>query len=72
MLYQGLVIAVAQAFFMGALLLSKKSGPITMIGFVGVIISYLISVLRYHEPLSLFCVIGAFCALIGIYKTVIK
>lgn len=48
LLYQGVVIAIAQAFFMGALLLSKKSGPITMIGFVGVVISYIISVLRYH------------------------
>lgn len=72
LLYQGIIIAIAQAFFMGALLLSKKSGPITMIGFVGVVISYMISVLRYHEPLSAFCVIGATCALIGIYKTVIR
>lgn len=48
LLYQGVVIAIAQAFFMGALLLSKRSGPITMIGFVGVVISYIISVLRYH------------------------
>lgn len=72
LLYQGITIAIAQAFFMAALLLSKKSGPITMVGFVGVIISYLISVLRYNEPLSLFCVLGALLALIGIYKTVIK
>lgn len=48
LLFQGITIAVAQAFFMGALLLSKKSGPITMVGFVGVVISYGISVFRYH------------------------
>lgn len=72
LLFQGVTIAVAQAFFMGALLLSKKSGPITMIGFIGVVISYGISVLRYHEPLSIFCVMGAVLALAGIYKTVVK
>jgi len=42
------VIAAAQAFFMIALLLTKKSGPVCMIGFVSVIFSYFLSVLRYH------------------------
>lgn len=69
-LCQGLLIALAQAFFMSALLLSKKSGPITMVGFVGVIISYLISVFRYQEPLSIICVVGAALALVGIFRTV--
>jgi hypothetical protein len=63
---------MSQTFFVVALLLSKRSGPITMIGFVGVIASYVVSVHRYHEPLSLFCVAGAICALIGIYKTVMN
>lgn len=72
LLFQGVTIAIAQAFFMGALLLSKKSGPITMIGFVGVVISYFISVIRYHEPLSAFCIIGAILALVEIFKTVMK
>lgn len=45
---QGLILATAQAFFMVALLLTKKSGPVCMIGFVSVVFSYFLSVLRYN------------------------
>lgn len=71
-LKQGLVTAIAQAFFMIALLLSRKSGPICMISFVSVIFSYFLSVLRYNEPLNFLCIIGSLVAGAGIYCVVIK
>lgn len=48
LLKQGLVIAAAQAFFMLALLLTKKSGPVCMISFVSVVFSYFLSIIRYN------------------------
>jgi drug/metabolite transporter (DMT)-like permease len=71
-LKQGIVIAFGQTFFMLALLVSKKSGPVCMIGFTSVIFSYFLSVFRYNEPLNLLCIAGSLIALIGIYYTVIK
>lgn len=48
LLKQGLVIAAAQTFYMVSLLLTKKSGPVCMIGFTSVIFSYFLSVTRYN------------------------
>lgn len=45
---QGLVIAAAQAFFMVSLLLTKKSGTVCMVGFISVVFSYFLSVIRYN------------------------
>ena len=44
----GLVLALSQACFMEALLLTEKKGMIAMIGFLGVVFSYLLSIVRYN------------------------
>jgi hypothetical protein len=46
-LFQSLPLALCQAFFMSALLISKKTGIISMVGYVGVAFSYFISIIRY-------------------------
>jgi hypothetical protein len=45
---QGFINGIAQIFFMTALLLTKKSGEVSVIGFTSVIFSYFLSVVRYH------------------------
>lgn len=46
-LFQSIPLAFCQAFFMSALLISKKTGIISMVGYVGVVFSYFISMFRY-------------------------
>jgi hypothetical protein len=48
MLRLGMITAIGQIFFMTALLLTKKAGEVSIIGFVSVIFSYFISVWRYN------------------------
>lgn len=68
----GLITAFGQIFFMSALLLTKKLGQVSIIGFVSVIFSYFLSVFRYNEPINFLCVFGSLAALFGIYHIVIK
>ena len=71
MVYQGVPLAVSQHFFMLALVLSDKSGIITMVGFVGMVFSYFLSVIRYDESLNWICVVGALLVTLGVYRIVI-
>ena len=47
MLFSGLALAVSQHFYMAALVLTDSPGTTTMVGFVGLVLSYFLSVLRY-------------------------
>ena len=47
LVFQGFPLAVCQHFLMHALLLTKKSGIMTMVGFIGVVFSYFMSIIRY-------------------------
>lgn len=72
MLIQGVLLALAQHFFMLALVLTSRSGITTMVGFVGMVFSYFLSVWRYSEPLNGICVGGAALVIFGVYLIVIK
>jgi len=71
-LFQSLPLAFCQAFFMSALLLSKKIGVISMVGYVGVAFSYFISIIRYGEPFNFICLIGTIFVATGVYRVIIK
>jgi drug/metabolite transporter (DMT)-like permease len=49
LIYQGLPLAIGQSFFSNALKLTKNHGITTMVGFIGVILGYLVKVFRYKE-----------------------
>lgn len=72
LLYQGIPISICQNFFMHALLLTKNSGIMTMVGFIGVVFSYFLSIFRYGEPLNWLCVTGTILVIYGVSKVVIK
>jgi len=46
-LYQGIPLSFAQLFFSYGLTITKNFGIMTMIGFIGVVLGYLLKVLRY-------------------------
>ena len=69
---QGIPMAVSQHFYMIALVLTDKSGIVAMVGFIGMVFSYFLSVVRYDEPLYWICVIGALMVMWGVYKIVLS
>ena len=71
-IFQGLVLAVCQIFYMHALLLTSKVGIMTMVGFVGVVFSYFLSIFRYGEQINYLCVIGTILVIYGVSKIVLN
>lgn len=57
---------------MSALLLSKKVGVISMVGYVGVAFSYFISIVRYDEKLNIICLAGTILVAVGVYRVIVK
>ena len=64
----GIPITMGQIFFIGATLMTKNTGLLTMFSFVSVIYGYLISVLKYHEQINIVCIIGALLIVFGLGK----
>ena len=57
---------------MHALLITKKIGTMTMVGFIGVIFSYFWSILRYGEQLNYICLLGTVLVIYGVSQIVLK
>lgn len=72
LLYQGLPLAVGQTFFSNALRLTKNHGITTMVGFIGVILGYLVKIFRYKEELNLVCVMGSIMIMFGVSRVAFK
>jgi drug/metabolite transporter (DMT)-like permease len=72
LLYQGLPLAIGQTFFSNAVKLTKNHGITTMVGFIGVILGYLVKVFRYKEELNLVCLFGSAMIMFGVFKIAIK
>lgn len=72
LLFQGLPLAFGQFLKMHALLLTKKTGTMAMIGFVGLAFSYFLSIFRYGEEVNWLCLSGTILVLIGVAFIVIK
>lgn len=72
LLYQGLPLAVGQTFFSNALRLTKNHGITTMVGFIGVILGYLVKIFRYKEELNMVCVIGSVLIMLGVSRVAFK
>lgn len=62
----GVLIAVSVFFYTTALMMTNKTGNLTIIGFCSVIIGYLISIFRYGESPNIFGVVGSVGILIGL------
>ena len=65
-------MAISQIIFIGAITITRNTGVLTMFMFVGVIVGYLISVLRYNEEINPICTIGSILIIIGLSKIVLK
>ena len=72
LLFQGVPLAIGQFFMMHALLITKKTGIMSMIGFVGLAFSYFLSIFRYGEEVNWLCLSGTLLVLVGVAFIVIK
>ena len=72
LVYSGLIMALAQAFFMQALYITKNFGIVMMVGFIGLLYSYFLSVFRYGESLNMICIIGTVMVIYGVSRIVLK
>ena len=52
--------------FNGAVTLSHRYGLVAPFQFAAIIVGYLISVLRYGEPLNIICVTGTIAIVVGV------
>lgn len=50
-------------------MLAKSSGVVSMLGFVGVVIGYFLSIFRYHEKVNYVGIIGVVFVFIGVWRT---
>jgi drug/metabolite transporter (DMT)-like permease len=57
-----------QSLFIAALTMSKNLGMITMITFTCVIVSYLLSIFRYHETQNIICTCGVVLVVVGLAR----
>ena len=71
-LYTGLPLALAQSFFIGGLTMSRETGVLSMVTLFGVGVSYLISILRYHEDINMASLLGLILLAFGMYLTIFK
>lgn len=65
-------MAIGQICFIGAIVMTKNTGVLTMFQFSSVIYGYLVSVLKYHEPINPICIVGGFLIIFGLGKIVLK
>lgn len=72
LLWHGLPLACGQAFFAYSLTITRKAGITSMMGFPGVIMSYIVGIVKYGEHLNMICLSGTGLVIWGVYKIVIK
>ena len=72
LLFQGIPLAIGQFFMMHALLLTQKTGIMSMIGFTGLAFSYFLSIVRYGEEVNWICLSGTIFVLVGVAFIVMK
>ena len=64
----GIPAAIAGLLFISAIILSKNTGIITMMIFLSVVYSYILSIFRYNESQNLFCSVGVLLIIGGLWK----
>ncbi len=67
-----MVIAVGQILFVIGLSIAINTGLVTLMSFNAVIISYLISVLRYGEAINYVCLAGGALIIYGVVTVVLN
>lgn len=66
----GIPMAMGQFLFIGAFTITDKHGKVSVMAFALVIMSYLISIFRYHEKLNPVAAVGTVLALFGVIKCI--
>jgi drug/metabolite transporter (DMT)-like permease len=61
---------IGQWFFISALTMTKQTGVLNMMTFWTIILSYFVSILRYHEMPNIFTSLGVVLVFLGVWKTV--
>ncbi len=68
----GLLMVIAQIFFIGAITMTKNTGILTMLCFLSVIVGYFVSIVKYKEQINPFCSIGTLLIIFGLVKILFK
>lgn len=65
-LFSGLPLTFGMLGFNGAVTLSHRYGLVAPFQFAAIIVGYFVSVVRYGEPVNLFCVTGTIAIVVGV------
>jgi len=65
-------MVMGQLSFIGAITMVKNTGVLTILGFVSVIVGYIVSITKYKEQINPFCTIGGILIVFGLAKIVLK
>lgn len=65
-----ILLGVGQFMFTIGLIYAKNVGVTIMIGFSVVLFAYFFSIFRYHQKVNIFCLLGAFLLVAGIWFVV--
>ena len=68
----GLPLIITQLFFISAFALTEEHGRLSVMIFSEVIVSYLISIFRYHEDVNFASILGTSLAIFGILKCILN
>jgi uncharacterized membrane protein len=71
-LFTGLPCFIVQILVIAALTMTKQTGVMSLMGFSMVLVSYLISIFRYHETPNLICFIGIMLVIGGCARTILN
>ena len=52
--------------------MTKNTGVVTTFSFNSVIVGYLVSVIKYNEPINPVCIVGAGLILVGLLRILLK
>ena len=67
----GIIFAVGDIAFTGSIMFATNVGVTMLLSSFTVVVSYFWSIFRYHEQVSVFCLIGSGFIVYGIYKILI-
>lgn len=64
-------MAVSETGFVISLALAEDVGMTTMMTSSNIVVGYIVSIIRYHEQINIFCLLGSIFIVVGLTKIVL-
>lgn len=68
----GIIMVITQLLFISAFALTHEHGRLSVMTFSTVIMSYIISIFRYHESVNIIATLGTGLTVFGILKCILN